>query len=265
MKVFICADIEGVTGVTTWDETTKGNEGYNAAARQMTEEVIAACQGATMGGATEIYVRDAHGDADNIDMDKLPEGVKCFRGWMNSEDTMIAGVDSSFDAIIYIGFHSPAGSKESPLAHTVCHDSISLFKINGEIASEFTFNVYNGEGYGVPSVFISGDLGICNSAKELIGDIEVVPVKKCVGESTLNISYKEAADRIREGVCKSLKKINICHATMPDSFNMEISYKDIGSARRAKLFPGAELIDDFTVKYIAKDIKAMLIAKMFMI
>ena len=44
MKVYISADIEGVTGVTNWNETELGHGEHEAAARQMTLETLAACQ-----------------------------------------------------------------------------------------------------------------------------------------------------------------------------------------------------------------------------
>ncbi len=44
MKVYISADIEGVTGVTSWKETILGEEEHKKAAWQMTREVVSACE-----------------------------------------------------------------------------------------------------------------------------------------------------------------------------------------------------------------------------
>lgn len=41
MKIFISADIEGVAGCTTWDETEKDKGAYQSFAKQMTREVEA--------------------------------------------------------------------------------------------------------------------------------------------------------------------------------------------------------------------------------
>ncbi|MBQ2227928.1 MAG: M55 family metallopeptidase, partial [Firmicutes bacterium] len=51
MRVFISADIEGTAFTTIWPETDHGEEEYPAAARQMTMEVKAACEGAIAAGA----------------------------------------------------------------------------------------------------------------------------------------------------------------------------------------------------------------------
>ena len=73
MKVYITADIEGVTGMAHWDETYKDKPDYKEFQEQMTDEVVAACEGALAAGATEILVKDAHDSARNILASRLPE------------------------------------------------------------------------------------------------------------------------------------------------------------------------------------------------
>jgi len=98
MKVFISADIEGVTGVTHWDETDLNKAEFAAASEQMTAEVAAACEGALEAGATEILVKDAHGDARNIIASKLPHEVRLIRDWAPEPLMMMQGLDKSFQA-----------------------------------------------------------------------------------------------------------------------------------------------------------------------
>ena len=81
MKVFISVDIEGITGVTSWSETILGNSDYIQFAEQMTKETVAACEGAISMGAKEIFIKDAHDSARNIDITKLPRCAKLSRGW----------------------------------------------------------------------------------------------------------------------------------------------------------------------------------------
>ena len=73
-------------------------------------EVKAACE-AAMELGYEVAVKDGHGSARNIDMWGLPEGVELIRGWRSSPETMMGGLDGSFDAVLYIGYHSPEGMK----------------------------------------------------------------------------------------------------------------------------------------------------------
>jgi D-amino peptidase len=72
MKIYISADIEGVTGTTHWDETDRKNLDFKEFQEQMTAEVVASCEGALEAGASEIWVKDAHDTARNIIASKLP-------------------------------------------------------------------------------------------------------------------------------------------------------------------------------------------------
>ena len=136
MKIFISADIEGVATTTLWPETEKGSEDYRLHAQQMTMEVIAACEAASEAGASEIVVRDAHEDWNNLDIWKLPENVTLIRGWSGHPYSMVYGIDPSFDAAIFIGYHSAASSEGNPLSHTESLNPLSV-KLNGALASEF--------------------------------------------------------------------------------------------------------------------------------
>lgn len=141
MKIFISADIEGVATTTLWPETEKGSEDYRQHAQQMTMEVIAACEAASEAGASEIVVRDAHEDGNNLDIWKLPENVTLIRGWSGHPYSMVYGIDPSFDAAIFIGYHSAASSGGNPLSHTESLNPLSV-KLNGALASEFLLYSY---------------------------------------------------------------------------------------------------------------------------
>ena len=131
MKVYISADIEGVTNVTNWDETELYHDAHAAAKKQMTREVLAACRGSLAAGAEEIVVKDAHDSARNIIAEEMPDEVTLIRGWTNAPESMMAGLDSSFDAVIYIGYHSGAYYDGNPLAHTM-NTQNNYIKINGK-------------------------------------------------------------------------------------------------------------------------------------
>ena len=134
MKVFISADIEGVNNILTWDETEFNSPEYAYFRKQMTDEVIRACEGAKAAGATEIFIKDAHDYARNLIMSELPDYVKLHRGWQGCPGSMMAGLDDTFDAVIFIGYHSPSRSDGNPLSHTM-NTRIQHVKINGRIAS----------------------------------------------------------------------------------------------------------------------------------
>ena len=264
MKVYISVDIEGVTGVTAWDETELNHPDHKAAALQMTREAVAACEGAIAAGADEIIVKDAHDTARNMDIHAFPEQVKLCRGWTNTPESMVAGIDETFDAAIFIGYHSGAGFDGNPLSHTMNQQN-NYVKINGRQAAEFDMNAYVAAYYGVPVVFLSGDEELCAHAKELIPELETVGVKSGEGNMTTNIHPAKACALIKDGVQKGLAKLNACKLESPESFELEINFKDCVQAHRGSYYPGAEKINPTTVRFVGKDIQEMMAARMFIL
>jgi D-amino peptidase len=264
MKVYISVDIEGITGVTDWSETELGNSDYEQFALQMTKETVAACEGAIAMGADEIFVKDAHDSARNIDITKLPRCVKLSRGWTNSPESMMAGIDETFDAAICIGYHAGAGYDGSPLSHTMRTNN-NYMMVNGEMASEFVLNSYAAANYGVPVVFVSGDKMLCETAKQFNNGIETVAVKEGVGGATISINPDYACELIREGVKNSLKHIEKCKINIPEKFQVEISYKEHMDAKRASYYPGVTKISSRVVQYTAKDINEFMTTRMFIL
>ena len=51
MKVLIAADMEGISGVVSWDHVNPEHAEYQRFRRLMTQDVNAAIQGAVEGGA----------------------------------------------------------------------------------------------------------------------------------------------------------------------------------------------------------------------
>lgn len=250
MKIFISADIEGVSGITSWDATRYGGKGYEEACHQMTLETAAACR-AAMAVGYQVVVKDGHEDAMNIDHRLLPEGVELIRGWMNSPLSMMGGLDDTYAGVIYIGYHSAAWTATSPLKHT-CEDYIyNWFKINDEYASEFTINSGVADQFGVPSLLISGDEGICKEAEEAYPGIATVVTKKGVGDATWNTHPNLVVKQIEEKVAEILSKPLPKARPLSDNYTMTLCYKEFQKARTASWFPGVKVLNDFTVSYQA--------------
>ena len=177
MKVFISADIEGVNNIVNWDETDLGKAEYAYFRRQMTDEVIRACEGAKAAGATEIVIKDAHDCARNLILKDLPEYVKLHRGWEGCPCSMMAGLDKTYDAVMFVGYHSPSRSDGNPLSHTM-NTRIHHVKINGVIASEFYINALYASYLGVPVAFLSGDKNLTKQVRNENENIITVSTKE---------------------------------------------------------------------------------------
>jgi len=253
MKLFISADIEGTTGVTHWDETKLEHPSSLGFRQQMVREIRAACEGAARSGFREILVKDGHDSARNFDGVGFPKEVRILRGWAKNPLIMMAGLDQSFDAVAFVGYHSPAGSSGHPLAHTGPRTT-SYVKINGELASEFTINSYTAALFGVPVAFVSGDAALCASAKRLCPALETVAVSEGVGNSSISISPELAVERIRENSFLALSGDLKRHAiTLPKRFEIEIGFMEHALAYRAGFYPGAERFSEQSVTFFSTD------------
>ena len=248
MKVYISADIEGITGIAHWDEAIRDHPAYREFQERMTEEVVAACEGALLAGATEIWVKDAHGSGRNILAERLPHPTHLIRGWSGHPYTMVQELDQSFDLLIFVGYHSPAGSGGHPLSHTYS-GVFNRVELNGSPLSEFRINNYTGRLEGVPAVFISGDEALCSEATSLEPDIVAIATHKGVGHSTLGLHPSESRARIQDGVKQAILKGRDRQVLpLPDRFTLTVRYRNHVGAYRASFYPGLELISDDTVQ-----------------
>jgi len=253
MKVYVSADIEGVTGVTHWDETEIGKPDYGTFREQMTAEVVAACEASTAAGASEIWIKDAHDTGRNLLAASLPPGARLVRGWSGHPFSMVQELDSTFAALILIGYHARAGSAASPLAHTLT-GGVTYIKVNDRYASELLLAGYTAALVGVPVVFVSGDAGVCEEARLLSPEIVTFPVKHGMGGATVNVHPERAIQGIRDGVRQALQgDLSRCRFSLPDRFAVEVGYKDHAKAYRASFYPGASLSGPSSVRFESGD------------
>ncbi len=265
MKVFISADIEGVTGTTHWDETEKEKADYREFQEQMSLEVAAACRGALDAGAEVVVVKDAHGSGRNILAERLPREALLIRGWSGHPYGMMQGLDETFDAAMMIGYHSGAGVARNPLAHTMTGAPISV-RINGKIAPEFMINAFTAGYVHVPVVFVSGDEGLCQAAQEMVKAIHTVAVKSGLGNATVNIHPKLALEKIHTGVLGALQgDLTRCQVDMPDVFEFEIRYKSAHHAFTHSFYPGVKVIDDFTIAFASRNYMDLLVMSWYVL
>ena len=101
----------------------------------MTEEVVVACEAAHEVGADEIVVKYGHGDASNIDPPKMPEYVTLIRGKSGHPYNMMYGIDDSYDGVLYLGYHAPAGDPNFSISRTSTGNSLYIH-LNGKVISE---------------------------------------------------------------------------------------------------------------------------------
>ncbi len=253
MKVYISADIEGTAGITHWDEAEIGKPGYDKFAELMTAEVKSACEGALAAGAHEITVKDAHWTARNIIAERLPEPVRLIRGWSTHPFGMTQDLDDSYDALILTGYHSGAGTGGNPLAHTINGFSHEMF-LNGELVSEFILNRYAAATLGVPTVFLSGDQALCETAHALNAGIQTVATMEGIGGSTNSLHPHRACDMIRDGVETALKHPDAWQTPeLPEEFHLVMNVIKHEECYAASFYPGVEMTGPHRLEFRATE------------
>lgn len=254
MNVFISADIEGTCGIADWSETERSAvNDYRPFQKQMTREVKAACEGSLSAGAQEIFLKDAHDSARNIDVSELPRCVRTLRGWTGDPLSMMSGLDSgAFGAVLFTGYHAWASCPGNPLSHTMNLRNERVL-LNGVLASEFLINAYTAGYYGVPVSFLSGDKELCDFARELIPQMVTVPVNQGVGGGVISIHPDEAVEQIQKGAAQAVKKAAECKVPMPARFDTEIRFREHKMAYSKSFYPGARLEEGKSVLFSSGD------------
>lgn len=254
MKVFLSADIEGTCGIVDWRETDpKTSYDYNPFRDRMTQEVSATCAGALNGGASEVFVRDAHHYGRNIDHSKLPRQTKMLRSWTGDLLVMMSGLDrDDFGAVMFTGYHSAAASGGNPLSHTSSLEN-EYITINGIRASEFLINTYTAGYFNVPVVFLAGDKALCEEAKKVIPNITTVATNEGVGGGMISIHPLEAQEAMLAGAKLALSKAGECKVDMPPHFAVTIRFVKHSDAYSKHFYPNATLEDEKNVCFESED------------
>ncbi len=262
MKIYISADIEGITGVSTWEEAAD-NPPY-AMRERMTKEVMAACRGAVLGGATEFLIKDAHGNGKNLIPEQLPKSAKLISGWSNHPYNMVEGLDDTFDGIIFVGYHSCAGANTSPLAHTLSNRTIRKIRINGESASEWLIYAYAASMLGVPIIAVSGDGGIVRHIKKYNAKIPTIAVQEGFGGAMISTHPEVVCERLEHIVRESMEHIEDAKTIpLPSVFDVKITFKKHEDAYKYAFYPGAKQVGPVTISYTTDDYMDVLTLLMF--
>ena len=151
IKVFLSVDMEGIGGVVTSEQLGPTGFEYAKFREYMTAEALAAIAGAREAGATEFVVADAHGNMQNLLIDRFPAGVTIIRGAPRPL-MMMEGIDSSFSAAMFIGYHSATTNTQGVRAHTISSATFAAVRLNGQPMSESGLNVTIAGSFGVPVV-----------------------------------------------------------------------------------------------------------------
>jgi D-amino peptidase len=221
----------------------------------MTQEAVAAVEGAFAAGATEVLVADSHGNGENLLIEMLPATVRLVRAWPRKLG-MMGGIDASFDAAVFIGYHSSTSNKEGVRAHTFSSARLTRVALNGKEMSEGSWNAAVAGYFGVPVVFVSGDDAAVAEVRSLVGPLEAVETKKALGfHSAITLTPEASAARIRDGVKAALSRRSAFKPyVLPGPLALEISFKNYLPAQVLTFLRGVERPDSHSIRYRVTDI-----------
>jgi len=255
LKIYISADMEGVVGAVTGDQLSPGGFEYERFREFMTAEVNAAIDAARAAGATEFVISDSHGNGQNLLIDKLPDDVTVIRSWPR-ELSMMAGIDDSFDGVIFLGYHASTANTRGVRAHTMSSANITGLRLNGVEMTEGSMAAAAAGHFGVPVIMVSGDDVAVAENQVLIGNIEGAVVKWAKGFHSAETLTPEAGyEVIRTRTKSAIDRIGEFEPYVLDTpIELELTLKHYQPVELLGYLENVERVNSHTIRYVGEDI-----------
>jgi len=254
LKVYISVDMEGVAGVVTADQLGPGGFEYERFRRFMTDEAVAAVRGARAAGATEVVVSDSHGNGESLLIELFPKDVQVVRSWPRHGE-MMAGLDSTFGAALFVGYHASTTNPKGVRAHTISSAHFTRVELNGTAVTEAELNAAYAGALGVPVVFISGDDAAIEEVTSRLGKVESVVTKKTLGfHAAESLTPAAACDKIYEGALSAVSHRNQRKPyVLQAPITLDISFKSYTSAEIVSYLRSVERTDAHSIRFVGRD------------
>jgi D-amino peptidase len=254
LKVYISVDMEGVAGVVTADQLVPGGFEYERFRHFMTDETLAAVRAAKEDGAGEIVVSDSHGNGENLLIEEFPKDVRIVRAWPR-HGGMMGGLDSSFNAAIFIGYHASTTNPNGVRAHTFSSAHYTRVTLNGNAVTEGEYNAAYAGAKGVPVVFVAGDDAAVEEIKSRLGNIETVETKRALSfHSAETITPAASCERIFAGVKSALSRLREFKPyVIKTPVTLEITFKNYMPAEVLGYLRVVQRVDSHTIRFVGKD------------
>ena len=247
-KVYISVDMEGISGVNSDNQTSAAGAEYGRARRLMVEDANAAIRGAFDGGATDVVVNDSHGSQRNILPEDLDPRARLISHSFKRHG-MMEGLDSTYDAVFFVGYHAKAGAPRGVFAHTgsgVLHD----LQINGQRVGEGGMNAFMARWYGVPVVLVTGDDVAVEEQKETVPGVRGVVVKRAI--NTRAVELRPLAEARREIQQAAKEAVATARKPAPERlarYTVRMELRDPTIPEVAAAFREIRLVNPTTVEF----------------
>lgn len=254
LKVYISVDMEGIAGVVTGDQLGPTGFEYERARGFMTGEALAAIAGARDAGATEIVVSDSHGNGESLLIDQFPDDVRIVRSWPRPL-MMMEGIDSTFSAAVFVGYHASTTSPAGVRAHTISSANLASVSLNGVAVPEAGINAAIAGRFGVPVVFISGDNVAVDETRRLLGDVEGAVVKQAISfHAASTMTPKAAQQLIREHVKAAVqRRSSFKPYVVKAPVTLDVIFKNYRPAEMLAFLSSVQRTTSHGIRFVGKD------------
>jgi D-amino peptidase len=257
-RLYISADMEGVSGVVTGDQLGPGGFEYERFREIMTREVLASIRGARAAGVGDVLISDSHGNGENLLLELLPADVQVVRSWPRPLG-MMEGIDSTFDAVFFVGYHAGTTNPDGVRAHTFSSARLADVRVNGESVPEAGINAAIAGHFGVPVVLVTGDDAAVAEIRSVVGDVEAAVVKWNVSFHAARTMMPEAAYALIEARARSA--IAGLASARPyrvdDPVTLDVRFKNYRPSQVLAFLPIVERTDAHSIRYVGDDILAV--------
>ncbi|GAA0595808.1 M55 family metallopeptidase [Kribbella sandramycini] len=244
MKVYISADMEGITGLVDAEDVQPPGRDYERGRVMMTEDVNAAIRGAYAGGATSVLVNDAHGPMRNLLPDLLDQRAVLIKGRPKPMG-MIEGLTSAYDAVLCVGFHARAGVL-GVLSHSFMGHEIEDIWLDDRVTGEIGLFHATAAAYGVPVAMLTGDDTACAEMTAWDHAVRTVAVKHAKDRFAAQlVPVAEARTAIETAAALALGALP---AVAPQGdHTLTVRWQSASVASHLTAIPGVTRRDDRTV------------------
>jgi len=254
-RVYISVDMEGIWGVVHGNQTSSDSAEYGAARKWMAEDTNAVIAGLFEAGAAEVVVNDSHGSMRNIVADMLDPRASLISGSPKIL-SMMQGIDGTFDACVFVGYHARAGTAPAILDHTISGGVVRAIRVNGQEMPELGLNAAIAGYFNVPVILLTGDTETCAQAKSILGDdLTTVAVKEAQGRyAARNFPVDVARKQLKEGAKTALpKKGQVAPYMLKTPFKFELDLNNSGQADMPTLIYLIKKTGPRTVEFTSDD------------
>jgi D-amino peptidase len=255
LKVYISVDLEGVAGVVTGEQLSPSGFEYQRARQFMTDEALAAVQGAREAGATEIVVSDSHGNGQNLLIEQFPADVTIIRSWPRPL-MMMEGIDSTFQAAIFVGYHASTGSLDGVRAHTMSSANLTAVSLNGREVPEGGMNAAIAGHFGVPVVLVTGDNAAVAELRQIVPTVQGAVVKRAISfHAAATMTPKAAQDLIRAAARTAVSgRQGARPFVLSTPVTLEVGFKNYRVPEMLAYLPMVERTTSHRIRFVGRDI-----------